>query len=94
MPDIDVTPPAFDLLTNSPGPQCPPPLPFNPIFALQESGARCVRCGSYCTVNCGEQAILHRLQIIKPRHTLCQDCAEREGYDRDFYDAVRELEAM
>ncbi len=75
----------------------PPTAParrLNPVFALRTEGARCVRCRSFCTVNCGEQGILHRLQIIKPRHALCQNCAEREGYDRDFYDAVLELEAM
>ena len=74
-------------------PKCPA-RPFNPLFLLRMDNVRCVRCGSFCTVNCGEQVILHRLQIIKPRQTLCKDCAEREGYDADFYEAVLELEAM
>ena len=99
MPDIDVTPPGFDLqdcadaLTVLVCGKLPSRHP-NSVFALQTSGARCIRCRSFCTVNCGEQGILHRLQIIKPRHTLCKSCAERQGYDQDFYDAVLELEAM
>ncbi len=71
-----------------------PAMPPHPLFALRMEGARCVRCRSFCTVNCGEQAVLHRLQIIKPRKNMCSDCAELEGYDRDFYQAAEEVEAL
>lgn len=63
-------------------------------MGLELDGVRCVRCRSFCNVSCGEMAILERLEIIKPGKAMCPICAEREGYDQDFYEAVLELEAM
>ena len=85
------------MVIERPSPTFAPPLKrtvLDPIFALEIQGSRCVRCHSFCNVNCGEMAILERFQIIKPGKALCKSCAEREGYDRDRYEAALEVEAL
>ena len=63
-------------------------------MGIELEGARCVHCRSFCNVSYDEMVILERFQIIKPGKAMCKICAEREGYDRDFYDAALEVEVL